>query len=91
MQLTILSTLPEEFLRSRIDGAFNYIHHAADFGLKMKSSLEIDLVSSAETYKVLHANWNSNVNAVVRNFSVPGARFYPCGCAIRDTGCLHRS
>lgn len=63
LQLTILSTLPEEFLRSRIDGAFNYIHHAADFGLKMKSSLEIDLVFSAETYKVLHANWNSNVNA----------------------------
>jgi hypothetical protein len=63
LQLTILSTLPEEFLRSRIDGEFKYINHAADFGLKMKSSLEIDLVSSAETYKELHTNWKYIVDA----------------------------
>ncbi len=57
LRVTVLSTIPESFIRSRIDGDFLYIQHAADFGLKMQSSMEIDLLASARGYKKLHADW----------------------------------
>jgi len=66
LSLTLVSTLPETFLRERIESDFHYIKRAADFGLVMRSALVIDLDASAERYAQLHNNWGANVNAEAR-------------------------
>ena len=62
LQLTVLSTVPESFFRSRIEGDFRFIAHAADFGLEMKSSLAIDHDASALAYQRLHESWATHVD-----------------------------
>ncbi|VAW78590.1 hypothetical protein MNBD_GAMMA15-620 [hydrothermal vent metagenome] len=57
------STLPEHFLRERIDADFHFIQHASDFGLVMHSALDIDLETSATRYAQLHKNWDTQVDA----------------------------
>jgi len=66
LSLTLVSTLPETFLRERVEGDFRYIERAADFGLVMHSALVIDLDASAARYAQLHDNWNAQVNAEAR-------------------------
>jgi len=61
LSLTLASTLPESFLRQRIEGDFRYIKRAADFGLVMHSALAIDLDASAAQYAQLHENWKAQV------------------------------
>jgi len=66
LSLTLVSTLPEAFLRERLDGDFHYIERAVDFGLVMHSALEIDLDASAARYALLHENWVEHVDAEAR-------------------------
>ena len=63
LRVTILTSLPEAFLRGRIEGAFKYIDQAPDFGLVMNSALDIDLEASAAAYAELHRNWKQRVDA----------------------------
>ncbi len=66
MRLTVLTSLPEAFLRERIQGEFSLIAQAPDFGLRMQSALEIDLDGSAAAYTELHRNWQQRVDAESR-------------------------
>lgn len=61
--LSLVTTLPESFLRERIDGDFRYIRRAADFGLVMHNALQIDLEASAAGYAQLHDDWGARVSA----------------------------
>ena len=61
IRLTLRSTLPRTLLASRIDCDFEYIAQATDFGMQMKSSLDIDLQRSAEMYRDFHANYAAKV------------------------------
>jgi len=61
--LTLASTLPETFLRERVEGDFQYIERASDFGLVMRSALSIDLDASAARYAQLHDGWTAAVAA----------------------------
>ena len=61
LQVTLLTSLPEAFLRGRIEGSFRYMAQAADFGLVMKSALDIDLDASAAAYAQLHRDWQQRV------------------------------
>lgn len=63
LRVTVLTSLPEAFLRGRIQGGFEYIGQAADFGLVMNSALDIDLAASAAAYAELHQNWQQRVDA----------------------------
>lgn len=83
LRVTVLTTLPETFLRSRIEADFHYIHHSADFGLVMESSLQIDLTSSAERYKTFHADWDLQVE----NESRVLEKLQP-DCVLADVPCL---
>ncbi len=65
LRVTVLTSLPEVFLRGRIQGGFKYIGQAPDFGLVMKSALDIDLEASATAYAELHRNWQQRVGAEV--------------------------
>ncbi|MEA2079133.1 MAG: hypothetical protein U9P00_04620 [Pseudomonadota bacterium] len=66
LRLTILTSLPEAFLRGRIQGDFKLIAQAPDFGLLMNSALDIDLEASAAAYAELHRNWQQRVDAEAR-------------------------
>ena len=83
LRVTVLTTLPETFLRSRIEADFHYIHHSADFGLIMKSSLQIDLAASAERYRVFHADWDRQVETESRFMEKLQA-----DCVLADVPCL---
>ncbi len=61
LRLTVQTTLSSDYLHSRIDGEFDVISRASDFGLLMRSALEIDLDASAAAYAALHARWDEAV------------------------------
>jgi len=63
LRVTVLTSLPETFLKGRIQGGFEYIGQAPDFGLVMNSALDIDLEASATAYAELHQNWQHRVDA----------------------------
>ena len=66
LRLTIQTSLPESFLRERIRGDFIIVDRAADFGLVMRSALDIDLDTSASAYAGLHSNWQERVDEETR-------------------------
>jgi hypothetical protein len=66
LRVTVSTTLPEAFLRGRIPGGFEYVEFAADFGLIMKSALEVDTAASEAAYAALHNDWQSRVEQEAR-------------------------
>lgn len=63
LELTIRSALPQARLSQRISGPFVHIPQASDFGLSMKSALEVDVHASIARYQALHADWDIQVQA----------------------------
>lgn len=61
LRLTILTGLPKKFLADRIPGEFELIDWRGDFGLRMASAIEADLVRSAADYAAFHANWDQRL------------------------------
>ena len=61
LQLTIRCGLPRERLALRIQGDFEHIPSASDFGLTMKSALDVDQAASLTRYRALHAEWDAHV------------------------------
>lgn len=62
LQLTIRSGLPRAHLALRIQGEFEHIPSASDFGLSMKSALDVDRPASLARYRAFHADWDAQVN-----------------------------
>lgn len=62
LQLTIRCGLPRERLALRIQGDFEHISSASDFGLAMKSALDVDRAASLARYRAFHADWEAQVN-----------------------------
>ncbi len=62
LELVVASSLPESFLRERIQVPFDLLDEAADFGLLMNSALDIDLQASAQAYAELHRCWDARVS-----------------------------
>jgi len=63
LRLTVVSTAPEFKLRQRIDGDFQLIGRAADFGFVMEDAFRIDHAASARAYREFHADWAGRVAA----------------------------
>ncbi|MDO8606200.1 MAG: hypothetical protein Q7R40_06670 [Phaeospirillum sp.] len=57
LRLTIQTGVPRAFLETRYGTDFTYVGEIPDFGLRMRSSTEIDLDASARGYAELHADW----------------------------------
>lgn len=66
VRLTLLTGLPGEFLRDRIPGDFDLVDWRGDFGMQMRSALDVDLARSAADYAAFHASWESRVDATAR-------------------------
>lgn len=62
LTLTIRCGLPRERFAQRILGAFEHIPSASDFGLVMKSAVDVDVAASLVRYRAFHANWNQCVD-----------------------------
>lgn len=66
LRLTLLTGLSREFLQGRIPGGFELIDWRGDFGMHMRSALDVDLERSAADYAVLHRDWPARVEATAR-------------------------
>lgn len=66
LRLSLLTGLPRGFLQERIPGAFELIDWRADFGMQMRSALDVDLDRSAADYAAFHAEWDARVAATGR-------------------------
>ena len=56
-RLTLQSALPEATLRQRIDGPFDCVALAADFGMVMVDALEAKIPESLAAYRIFHREW----------------------------------
>lgn len=65
-RLTLLTGLPRTFLHERIPGDFDLIDWHGDFGMRMRSALDIDRARSAAEYAAFHAGWEARVDATAR-------------------------
>ncbi|MCB5191196.1 hypothetical protein LG198_10695 [Methylobacillus arboreus] len=61
IELIVCSAVSEAFLRSRIHAGFAYRQRSADFGMLMKSALEVDTAASIGAYLDFHADWDARV------------------------------
>lgn len=61
VDLTVRSSAPEQLLRSRIQNNFLHLREHSDFGMRMRSALEVDVEQTALAYAALHAQWGALV------------------------------
>lgn len=66
LRLTLFTGLPESFLRERIPGEFELVDWRGDFGMRMRSALDVDMEGSAAEYAAFHAGWQTHVDATAR-------------------------
>lgn len=57
LHLTVRSALPRPLLEARLHGAFTHQAASADFGMRMRSPMDVDVERSAAAYAELHAAW----------------------------------
>lgn len=61
LRLTICSSAPVEILQTRINGDFDHLPHAADFGMVMASALDVLADESLAAYQAFHREWPQQV------------------------------
>lgn len=61
LKLTICSAAPLSILHDRIEGNFNHIPKAADFGMVMASALDVLPEESLTAYQEFHRTWQQRV------------------------------
>lgn len=61
LRLSLRSGLPLSRLRARVEGEFEHIAAASDFGFVMHNAVDIDRVGSAQRYREFHADWAQRV------------------------------
>ena len=61
IQLTVRTSVPLAYLRSRIAPEFRYIAQSTDFGMVMQSALATEAEASMRAYVEFHADWYAKV------------------------------
>jgi UDP:flavonoid glycosyltransferase YjiC (YdhE family) len=61
LQITVRTTVPHEFLKSRFQCEFRHIPLAFDFGMKMANAVDVLVEESAAAYRGFHAGWKQKV------------------------------
>jgi hypothetical protein len=64
--VTLMTSVPQWFLRQRIHTDFELVEQEPDFGLLMNSALDIDIEASARAYAELHRSWEARVSDEAR-------------------------
>ncbi|MBI5461220.1 MAG: hypothetical protein HY941_03440 [Gammaproteobacteria bacterium] len=66
LRLTLLTGLSRTFLHDRIPGDFELIDWRGDFGMQMRSALDVDLARSAADYASFHSRWAERLDTTAR-------------------------
>jgi len=61
LRITLMSRLPESLLRQRLHGPVTVIPRAADFGMLMRSAIDVDVAATHRAYRRLHRRWPEHV------------------------------
>ena len=61
LRVTIRTTAPIDFVKSRFQCDFQPISLAFDFGMKMANAVDVQVKESAAAYKAFHADWRKKV------------------------------
>lgn len=61
LRLSIQCPLPRTVLQARIEGGFELIPEATDFGMHMASALEVRIDESLEAYRAFHRDWETRL------------------------------
>jgi len=62
LRLTVQTTLPEDWLRSRIDPPFTLCSDTPDFGARMVDALQVDMARTLADYTALHGDLAAEVS-----------------------------
>ncbi len=60
-EIILRTTVPDFLIKSRLNTAVAVINEASDFGMQMKSSLDVELGKSLARYRGFHRHWVANV------------------------------
>ena len=63
LRFTVRTALPGPIVAQRLQLPFKRIERHDDFGMHMRSTLEVDVEASCEAYAALHADWQARVDA----------------------------
>jgi len=66
LRLTVRSSVPPSYLRSRIQAPFAYLQSEGDIGMVMSSALDIDIEHSRAAYRSFHQDWEARTVAEAR-------------------------
>ena len=66
LRVTIRTTAPHEFLKTRFECDFQYIAETYDFGMKMANAVDVQVAESAAAYREFHADWGKKVEREAR-------------------------
>ncbi len=61
LRVTLMSRLPETLVRQRLPGPVDVIPRAADFGMLMRSAIDVDVTATHSAYRRLHRRWPEHV------------------------------
>lgn len=61
LRVTVRTTAPHEFLKSRFQCDFQHMPQAFDFGMKMANAVDVQIAQSALAYREFHADWQHKV------------------------------
>lgn len=67
LQITVRTTVPYEFLKSRFQCEFKHVPMAFDFGMKMANAVDVEVETSAVAYQAFHADWEQKVAREAKN------------------------
>lgn len=63
LRLSLRTDVPLARLRARVEGEFEHIAEARDFGFVMHNAVDIDRAGSSQRYREFHADWTHRVAA----------------------------
>lgn len=61
LRITVRTTTPPAYLRSRIRAPFEHLQSEGDIGMAMSSALDIHVEESRTAYRAFHADWEARV------------------------------
>ncbi|MDH4215787.1 MAG: hypothetical protein OEV23_02680 [Gallionella sp.] len=73
LRLTVRTTVPHAYLRSRIHAPFTHLPSEGDIGMVMSSALDVRAEDSCAAYRAFHAGWDTRVAAEARLLRQLGA------------------
>ena len=66
LRLTVRSSVPVSYLRSRIHAPFDHLSGEGDIGMVMSSALDVRANESRIAYRAFHENWNARIEKEAR-------------------------